>query len=443
VKNICVKLKPLVKGINRVVVLKTAILPGEEIERLFFATQIGEIFYLKDGDVIPFLDIKDSIIKIDKTEERGFYGLAFHPNFHYNGLFYLHYGVVGTEGKDPLSSFTPNPDKKETLNLKWENREINYNHIHTVEEWIYKVDSKPSKRRTLLNIRRPFGNHNGFNSLNFSAENNRLVLTTGDGGLGYDPFNLSQDINEIAGKIIEIDVSNFVDNKVVTSRFEELPNDVIPLLTIIAKGVRNISGIIYQKLSNHYIKYIANVGQRLVESVYAFIHYQQVPVREVVNEGEVNQSGLINFGWRGWEGDFPTTLEKGITYYNEALEILPKQISSIVSYFHEDKREDKFLGTAITGVRPYLGNEINDLTGTIIFSDLKNKKEDSKKGVLAYTKLGMNDYEVIDVDYDFGEEDTYFVGLGSNREHTKLFLTTYTTNTMKDKNKGAIFKITN
>ena len=49
-------------------------------------------------------------------------------------------------------------------------------------------------------------NHNGVNSLNFSPETGKLVLTTGDGGSGYDPFNLSQDDMEIAGKIIEIDV---------------------------------------------------------------------------------------------------------------------------------------------------------------------------------------------------------------------------------------------
>ncbi len=65
----------------------------------------------------------------------------------------------------------------------------------------------PQKRRTLLNLRRPFSNHNGVNSLNFSPETGKLALTTGDGGSGYDPFNLSQDNMEIAGKIIEIDVS--------------------------------------------------------------------------------------------------------------------------------------------------------------------------------------------------------------------------------------------
>ena len=43
------------------------------------------------------------------------------------------------------------------------------------------TSSQPQKRRTLLNLRRPFMNHNGVNSLNFSPETGKLVLTTGDG----------------------------------------------------------------------------------------------------------------------------------------------------------------------------------------------------------------------------------------------------------------------
>lgn len=83
-----------------------------------------------------------------------------------------------------------------------------------------------SKRRTLLNLRRPFFNHNGVNSLNFSPETGKLILTIGDGGSGYDPFNLSQDDMEIYGKIIEIDVSKntFIHNLPAVTRFSELPH---------------------------------------------------------------------------------------------------------------------------------------------------------------------------------------------------------------------------
>ena len=113
-----------------------------------------------------------------------------------------------------ITSFKPNPCDAGTLNLKWLNRETQYDHIDTVEEWVLNSKGQPQRQRTLLNIRRPFLNHNGVNSLNFSPETGKLVLTTGDGGSGYDPFNLSQNDMEIAGKIIEIDVSK---HTVITS----------------------------------------------------------------------------------------------------------------------------------------------------------------------------------------------------------------------------------
>lgn len=96
------------------------------------------------------------------------------------------------------------------MNLKWTNRETQYDHIDTVEEWVLQTNGQPQKRRTLLNLRRPFFNHNGVNSLNFSPETGKLVLTTGDGGSGYDPFNLSQDDMEIAGKLTMISGRNLL-----------------------------------------------------------------------------------------------------------------------------------------------------------------------------------------------------------------------------------------
>lgn len=273
-----VSLRPIVSKLNLPTVLKTTILPGDSIERLFIATQVGEIFYIGNGVIGTFLDIRPRIIKLGVSsggyDERGLLGLAFHPEFYYNRLFYLHYSVAGTQGPGalpsaPFESFKPNPCDSKILNLKWINREIQYDHIDTVEEWILQSNGQPQKRRTLLNIRRPFLNHNGVNSLNFSPETGKLVLTTGDGGSGYDPFNLSQDDMEIAGKIIEIDVAKntFIDNPPVVTRFNELPVPIQETLTLIAKGVRNIPGISFQRFNNQYIKYAGNVGQDLVESI--------------------------------------------------------------------------------------------------------------------------------------------------------------------------------
>lgn len=464
-----VHLQPLVNQINLPTVLKTAILPGDSIERLFIATQIGEIFYIGNGVIETFLDIRPQILELGSSsggyDERGLLGLAFHPEFYFNGLFYLHYSVAGTQGPGALSAaFNPNPCDPKTLNLTWINRETRYDHIDTVEEWILQPGDQPQKRRTLLNLRRPFLNHNGVNSLNFSPETRKLILTTGDGGSGYDPFNLSQNDMEISGKIIEIDIAKntFNDNPPVVTRFNELPTLIQETLTVMAKGVRNIPGISFQMLNSQYIKYVGNVGQDLVESVFSFTQYKSIPVIQLVQaslmNSEPDQEGFINLGWRGWEGAFPTSIiencpssqtldKKTIAYYDEAVKTSALRLPPLTSYFHKDPRSDKFGGTALTGIQAYMGNEISDLTGCVLFIDLarNDESEPPKRGVLAYTKVRpdckSNDFSVIETDYDFGSSSAYYVSLGTNLDQTRLFLGVYGSMNVTAYNQGTIFEI--
>lgn len=49
-----VSLRPIVSKINLPTVMKTAILPGDSVERLFIATQVGEIFYIGNGVIRTF-----------------------------------------------------------------------------------------------------------------------------------------------------------------------------------------------------------------------------------------------------------------------------------------------------------------------------------------------------------------------------------------------------
>ena len=467
-KKIKVNLQPIVKNINLPTVLKTAIMPGDSEESLFIATQVGKIFYISKGSINTFLDIRSQIIELGTSnggyDERGLIGLAFHPAFYYNGLFYIHYSLAGTQGPGALSkSFKPNPCDSQTLNLQWTNRDTQYDHIDTVEEWVFKPNGQPTKRRTLLNLRRPFLNHNGVNSLNFSPETGKLVLTTGDGGSGYDPFNLSQNNIEICGKIIEIDVTKntSVNNPPVVTRFDELPISIQETLTVMAKGVRNIPGISFQRFHNQYIKYVGNVGQDLVESIFSFVNYRPIPVTQLVQsylKSQPEKEKFINLGWRGWEGDFPTSLiaecsnsstlnDITTAYYNEAVKTSTQRLLPLVCYFHKDSRPDKLSGSALTGVQPYMGNRIPDLTGNVVFTDFAQNEESKPpvRGVLAYTRptrsCKLNDFSIIETDYNFGSESSYYVCLGTNMNQTRLYLGVYGSFKVTDLNKGTIFEI--
>ncbi|HNZ83121.1 MAG TPA: PQQ-dependent sugar dehydrogenase [Sedimentibacter sp.] len=463
-KKISVSLRPLVSNINLPTVIKTAVLPGDSYESIFIAGQVGEIYNIRNGQIRLFLDIRQRIIRLGQNggyDERGLLGLAFHPNFYLNGLFYLHYSAAGTQGPGALSgSFQPNPCDPETLNLRWTNRDTQYDHIDTVEEWSLQSNGQAQKRRTLLNLRRPFMNHNGVNSLNFSPETGRLVLTTGDGGSGYDPFNSAQNIMEVAGKIIEIDVNTdtAINNLPVVTRFNELPEAVQRTLTVMAKGVRNIPGIAFQRYYNQYIKYAGNVGQDLIESIFTFTSYKPIPVTEITQAANQSsdQEGFVNLGWRGWEGDLPTPIinsclsnsslvEKTTAYYNEAISTAAKRLLPLTCYYHMDSRPDKFRGTALTGVQPYMGYDIPDLTGCIVFIDFARKGESPVRGALAYTKVRTEcrqyDYSLIDTNYNFGSQSAYYVSLGTNLTQSKLYLGVYGSSNVTDLNQGTVFEI--
>jgi len=280
--------------------------------------------------------------------------------------------------------------------------------------------------------------------------------------MGFRNLGLSQDIMEIAGKVIEIDVSihTFVDNPTVVTRFNELPVPIQEMLTIIAKGGRNFTGISFQRFNDKYIKYVGSVGQDLVESVFSFVHYRPIPVTQLIqaNVGpESDREGFINFGWRGWEGALPTAVprscpanaalsEKTIAYFDEAVATSVLRLQPLISYYHEDPRPDKFAGTALTGVQAYSGNEIPDLTGSVVFTDLARKQSQPPvKGVLAYTKVRadckQSDYTIIETDYNFGPQAAYYVGLGANLNQTRLYLGVYGSMKVVDANQGTVFEI--
>jgi hypothetical protein len=93
-----------------------------------------------------------------------------------------------------------------------------------------------------------------------------------------------------------------------------------------------------------------------------------------------------------------------------------------------------------------MGNEIPDLAGNVLFTDLAQKNSQPQvRGALAYANARLDgkqsDFSVIQIDYDFGSQSAYYVNLGANLNQTKLYLGVYGSMKVTDFNQGTIFEI--
>ncbi len=163
-------------------------------DRLFVITLTGDVRIIKDGQLVetPFLSLGNRVTVGGKGgDERGLLGLAFHPDYAQNGLFYLHFsagqGVAGTSAGDTV-----------------------------IEE--YKVSSDPDvadadSGRMVLTVAQPdngnaaFQNHKG-GAINFGPDG-MLYIGLGDGGGAGDDHGPSgtkfaQDTSKLLGKILRI-----------------------------------------------------------------------------------------------------------------------------------------------------------------------------------------------------------------------------------------------
>lgn len=136
--------------------------------RLFVVEKSGRIQIVGGG---TFLDLST---KISTNGEQGLLGLAFHPAYAGNGLFYVFYNRK-SDGKSVVAEFkrsTSDPDK-----------------------------ANPTSKRVVLLMGQPYSNHNG-GWIGFKG--NYLYIAKGDGGSGGDPGNRAQDLDHLQGKILRI-----------------------------------------------------------------------------------------------------------------------------------------------------------------------------------------------------------------------------------------------
>ena len=170
---LALKLAPLVTGLKNPVFVTHA---GDNSGRLYIVEQPGIIRVLVPGAsaATVFLDIQGLVLD---GGERGLLGLAFHPGYASNGRFFVNY--------------TREPDGA-TMIAEY-GRSANPLVAATIE-------------RELLVVAQPFSNHNG-GMIAFGPDG-LLYIGMGDGGSANDPQNRAQNVNDLLGKILRIDVDS-------------------------------------------------------------------------------------------------------------------------------------------------------------------------------------------------------------------------------------------
>lgn len=289
--------------------------PGDS-SRYFAVLQTGQVRVVDDAEVLsaPFIDLGARTIS---NGEQGLLGMAFHPDFEENGLFYLSYTAGSTRpagtnfGDSIVAEFavTEDPNVAEAL-----------------------------EQRIILTIHQDFSNHNG-GHIAFGPDG-YLYIGVGDGGSGGDPCNRSQTLDPrelstsppacnnpsplpisaaLLGSMLRIDVDSTtppgannlcaartdgsaeyavpVDNPflirpgdVFTDRFEEIETAPPSRLEgncaeIWGYGLRNPWRYSFDQLTGDL--WVADVGQN---------------TREEVNLVPAGDGGGLNYGWKCFEG---------------------------------------------------------------------------------------------------------------------------------------------
>jgi glucose/arabinose dehydrogenase len=272
--------------------------------RLFFVQQTGQIMVWKNNVVLPtpFLNVSNLIMA---GGERGLLGLAFHPDYRHNGLFYVNY-TRSIDGATVVARYSRSATDPDVAN--------------------------PLSATILLTIAQPFANHNG-GALRFGPDG-YLYIATGDGGSGNDPQNNAQNLTSLLGKMLRIDVN---------TRAGQLPYGIPPdnpfvgssqpgvRTEIWAYGLRNPWRFSFDRVAGDL--FIGDVGQS---------------AREEIDFVRAGTRGGMNFGWRVMEGTRCTNLP-GDPPCNPSHFTPP-----IVDYDHGQ-------GCSVTGGYLYRGSVVSEL----------------------------------------------------------------------------------
>jgi len=226
--------------------------------RVFVVEQGGKIWSMKDGEVglDPFLDISTllapSVFQGGYTEQ-GLLGVAFHPQYKDNGLFFLDYTDV--KGNTVIARYKISSDTE-------------------------KAD--PNSASILLTINQPYPDHNG-GQIAFGPDG-YLYIGLGDGGNPDDPLRNGQNMDTLLAKILRIDI-NGTPYKVPPDN--PFISDSTARPEIWATGLRNPWRFSFDRQTGDL--YIGDVGQW---------DYEEVDFQPAGKGGQ-------NYGWSAWQGMHP------------------------------------------------------------------------------------------------------------------------------------------
>lgn len=335
--------------------------------RLFVVQQNGIIKIIQPNGTVNSTNFLNINSKITFSGEQGLLGLAFHPQYSTNGYFYVYYN--NTAGNITVARYS----------------------VSSTDSNIADASSE----KILMNISKPFTNHNG-GSMHFAPDGN-LWISTGDGGSGGDPNNNAQNKNSLLGKMLRINVNS-------TGNYD-IPTDnpfvgIDGADEIWSFGLRNAWKFSFDLTLGNVM--IADVGQNQIEEI---------------NKISISQPG-INYGWRCYEGN---------TAYNTAGCASSDTMTFPISVYNHTGGK-----CSITGGYIYRGNLYPAMYGKYFFADYCSRQIgilNSDNSINWTTAFTGNNFSTFGEDF---QKELYIAAVNNNKIYK---VTTTSLNTEETKNK--------
>lgn len=290
--------------------------PGDGSGRLFVVER-GGLIKIWDGTNVlatPFLNASGLVTT--NGAEQGLLGLAFHPQYASNGVFFINY-TRAADGATVIARYS--------------------NSVANVAD--------PASSNTVLVIAQPQSNHNG-GQLQFGPDGS-LYIGMGDGGGSCDSSgagNNAQNLNALLGKLLRIDINTNQSYRIPPSN--PFVGPTVGLDEIWAYGLRNPWRFSFDRVTGDL--FIGDVGQGPTNP------------REEVDFQPAASTGGENYGWRCFEGFLTNTCGVACSNYPSVLPIF--------DFDHSNGN------CAVIGGYRYRGTQIPGLYADYIFGDFCSGK---------------------------------------------------------------------